>query len=109
VPAHAKIVAESASEAEATSSDEDGSERDNSNSDMADDETADDDEFMAEASHRPTFLAKLIFVQVPRVVSKKAASIKTFESKDMEVRDCFSLCIICNVMFSLDDRCCIAV
>ncbi|KAJ7318494.1 hypothetical protein DFH08DRAFT_1036272 [Mycena albidolilacea] len=91
VPAHAKIVAESASEAEATSSDEDGSERDNSNSDMADDETADDDEFMAEASHHPTFLAKLIFVQVPRVVSKKAASIKTFESKDMEVRDCFSL------------------
>ncbi|KAJ7826100.1 hypothetical protein B0H14DRAFT_3467889 [Mycena olivaceomarginata] len=67
-PGPAKIVAESASEVEATSSDEDGSQHDDSNSGMADDETADDEEF------------------VPRVVSKKAASIQTFESKDMEAR-----------------------
>ncbi|KAJ7351259.1 hypothetical protein DFH08DRAFT_97833 [Mycena albidolilacea] len=87
VPAHAKIVAESASEAEATSSDEDGSERDNSNSDMADDETADDDEFMAE---------------VARVVSKKAASIKTFESKDMEMTDAASLFDSDQESFELD-------
>ncbi|KAJ7797168.1 hypothetical protein B0H14DRAFT_3548673 [Mycena olivaceomarginata] len=72
-PGPAKIVAESASEVEATSSDEDGSQHDDSNSDMADEETADDEEF------------------VPRVVSKKAASIQTFESKDMEMTDAASL------------------
>ncbi|KAF7342814.1 hypothetical protein MSAN_01997300 [Mycena sanguinolenta] len=76
VPGPPKVVAESESEL-GTASSEEESQSNGSDSDMADYETAaDDEEFVAE---------------VPHVVSKKAASIKTFESKDMEVSDAASL------------------
>ncbi|KAJ6527819.1 hypothetical protein B0H19DRAFT_1243251 [Mycena capillaripes] len=54
---------------------------------MADYEIPDDEEFVAE---------------VPRVISKKAASIKTFESKDMEMAEATSLFDSDQASFELD-------